>query len=149
MNLVRFQKTPSSEISKRELRRRNDKILKYSAIIIGEECKRAGLLAAAAHNTSVSNLATLIKGNSISHKAAKSLKNDLPQSSYEESKMKSISTLYDGGIMSKRKYQKIVERERAEMKTLNSRAVPTHCIPKHLPYARVMSAVKAVDRPCL
>ena len=149
MNLVRFQKTPSSEISKRELRRRNDKILKCSAIINGEECKRAGLLAAAAHNTSVSNLATLIKGNSISHKAAKSLKNDLPQSSYEESKMKSISTLYDGGIMSKRKYQKIVERERAEMKTLNSRAVPTHCIPKHLPYAKVMSAVKAVDRPCL
>ena len=81
-------------------------------MINGEQCKPAGVLAADAHNTSVPYLATLIKDNSICEKAAKSLKNDLPQISYEESKIKSISTLYDGGIMLKRKYLKIVERER-------------------------------------
>ena len=147
VDLVRFQKTPSSEASKREVSRRNVKLLEYSSMVNGDSCKRAGLLAAACHNSSAADIGALLKQNPASDKVIKTLKNDLPKASFDESKKKSIITLYEEGIMSKRKYVKLVERENSERRDISARGVPVSCLPRLLPYSKVMDLVKAVDRP--
>ena len=49
--------------------------------------------------------------------------------------------------MSKRKYVKLVERENSERRDISARGVPVSCLPRLLPYSKVMDLVKAVDRP--
>ena len=121
VDLVRFQKTPSSEASKREVSRRNVKLLEYSSMVNGDSCKRAGLLAAACHNSSAADIGTLLKQKTASDKAIKTLKNDLPEAS-DEFKKKSIITVYEKGIMSKRKYVKLVERQNSERREFLERS---------------------------
>lgn len=146
---MRASKTPTTSVSKREARRRHSKMQELSSTINGMECTKSGLLAAASHKTTISEMAELLSTNSLCKKSLQSVSKSLPPASYEECKLKSLYSLYDEGIMSKRKYVRIVERETAEFKTLASRGVPIHTIPKHLPYSKIMEVVKDVERPQL
>ena len=94
-----------------EVSRPNVKLLEYWSMVNGDSSKRAGLLAA---------IGTL-KQKTASDKAIKTLKNDLPEAS-DEFKKKSIITVYEKGIMSKRKYVKLVERQNSERREFLERS---------------------------
>ena len=63
VDLVRFQKTRGFKAYV--------KLLEYWSMVNGDSCKRAGLLAAACHNSSAADIGTLLKQKTASDKAIK------------------------------------------------------------------------------